>query len=132
MATAYSPIALSRRSPQPKLDAGQHLREHERRRRALEHPGRDQRRHVGREPGGAGGDSERGDAQQEQPLVAVGLAEPGPGEQHGVDDEVAADDELRVTARCAEIRTNRRSGHIGDGGVGRGQERRGKQHAEQR
>ena len=70
-------------------------------------------------------EGEYADSQQEDPPVAIGLAEPGTGDQQdGEGDQVTADDQLQHGARGTQIGVDRRRGDVGDGGVGKLQAKR--------
>ena len=85
---------------------------------ALDDPGREQHRRIGRQAAGQAGDGEDDRAEEEHPLAAEEVAGPGGQQQETAEGEqVAADDPLLLAGRQVKSGPHLRQGQGHDGGV---------------
>ena len=114
------------------LEHRQHLREHQRCHRALEHARKIEHDRALRQTTQGGGADEPGHAQHEKPLTAIDVTKSAAGdEQHGIGQGVPSDHKLNVGVVGREVAANRRNRHIDDRDVEQHHEGAG-QDAEQR
>ena len=100
------------------MKGGQHLRHHQRRRRALRQPCRDQFRAGLRQPAPQRGDGEAGDARYEHVPRAVDIAEPAAGDdQRGIGDQVDRDHSLDLRGARVQFGRDRRDRDVDDEGI---------------
>ncbi|MGX1252157.1 hypothetical protein RKD48_004668 [Streptomyces ambofaciens] len=104
----------------------QDLRHHQRRHAALEDAGGDQHLRVGGEAAQRRGHGEAADADEEDPLAAVDVAEPSAGDQAGREGErVTGGDPLDLAEGGALVLLDGGDGDVDDGDVHQVHERRG-------
>jgi hypothetical protein len=105
-------------SLEAQLDPGQHLRDRERRADSLDDPGHDQRDRTGSKAAREGGQGEDAQPDKEKPPEPAHLAQPrARDEQHGVGEEVTAEDQLELGTGRPQLRANGRAGDVDNGGV---------------